>query len=133
MKIIILTILATLAVVTLVAAATRITYNQIVGSATPGQVLTTVTPGVTGWVTPGAVTIPSFADAEIPGGTVNGTNLTFTLAHGDTATGNSLVLTRNGVVQQGEGNDYTLAGATISFATSSTPQTGDVLQAWYRY
>lgn len=134
MRIIILTILATLTVVALVAATTRITASQIIGSPTVGQVLTTTAAGVAGWVTPvSPATIPSFADAEVPSGTINGTNATFTLAHGSANTGNSLVLTRNGVVQQSGGNDYTLAGSTITFTSGSVPLTGDTLQAWYRY
>lgn len=135
MKTIIFTILATLAVVVLTAAATtRIFVGQILGSQTVGQVLTTTAPGVSGWANlPASAVVPNFADAEIPTGTINGTNPTFTLAHADTSTGTSLVLTRNGVVQQTGGNDYTLSGSTITFTTSSIPQTGDILQAWYRY
>lgn len=135
MKTIITTILITLAVVVLTAAATtRIYVGQILGSQTVGQVITTTAAGVAGWANlPASAVIPSFADAESPVGTINGTNPTFTLTHADAATGASLVLTRNGVVQQASGNDFTLAGATVTFTAGSVPQTGDILQAWYRY
>lgn len=72
---------------------------------------------------------PNFSDAEIPSGTINGTNAVFILGH--SPVGTSLVLVRNGIVQQAS-NDFTLAAATITFI-SSVPQTGDSLQAWYRY
>jgi hypothetical protein len=133
MKIIITTILATLAVVTLVAAtASRITANQILGSQTPGQVLTTTAAGVANWSTPTTTTIPNFSDAEVPAGAINGTNTSFTLTKANGNTGNSLVLTRNGVVQS-VNNDYTLTGNTVQFSTGSIPQTGDTIQCWYRY
>jgi hypothetical protein len=76
--------------------------------------------------------VTQFADGETPGGTVNGTNLTFTLiATPSPAT--SLRLYKNGMLQQ-QGNDYTLSGATIAFSsTSIAPQTGDTLAASYRH
>lgn len=74
----------------------------------------------------------NFADAETPSGTINGTNLLFTLV----ATPNpsaSLKLFKNGVLLQPSG-DYTLSGSTITFAnTTTTPQAGDVLVANYRH
>lgn len=134
-KTVLVTVLCTIAVVSLIAAAvTRITVNQILASTTVGQVVTTTAPGTVGWASlPVGAVIPSFADAEVPSGLVNGINLAFTLAHAGANTGASLVLTRNGVVQQGGGSDYTLAGSTITFVATNAPQTGDTLQAWYRY
>lgn len=133
MKTIILTIIATLGFFTLVAAATRITVNQIVGSANIGQVLTTTASGVAAWANlPASAAVPNFADAETPSGTVNGTNTLFTLAKPSVNTGSSLMLTRNGIVQQ-MGNDYTFSGTSVTFNVGSIPQTGDVLLAWYRY
>lgn len=90
------------------------------------------------WVAPTSETIPQFADAEVPVGIVNGTNNTFTVAHADSVTGASLILTRNGIVlQTGMGNDYlftVLNGVgTITFNPGAIPQSGDILQAWYRY
>lgn len=112
---------------------TRVFVGQILGSATVGQVIGTTSPGVAGWVTPATSNVPSFSDAETPSGTVNGTNATFVLSHVDVATGASLILTRNGIVQQAGGNDYTLTSSTVTFVSGSIPQTGDVLLAWYRY
>ena len=139
MKTILFTILATLCVVILVAASTtRIYVGQILGSATIGQVITTTAPGVAGWANlPASTTVPSFADNITPTGTINGTNTTFTIPNMDTATGNSLSLYRNGVLQQSGGNDYTLTiaagGGTVVFTASSIPQTGDILLCSYRY
>jgi uncharacterized protein YoxC len=74
----------------------------------------------------------TFSDAEVPGGTIDGTNKTFTL----TATPNpvlSLKLYKNGMLLQQNG-DYTLSGATITFtATQVTPQIGDSIVAYYRH
>lgn len=64
---------------------------------------------------------------EVPSGTVNGSNVTFTLAN--TPNG-GLMLFKNGVLMQsGSGNDYALSGSTITFATA--PLTGAKLVANY--
>lgn len=79
----------------------------------------------------GTVLTGSFADAETPSGTINGTNTTFTLAHTPNP-GADLQLYLNG--QQliaGASADYTLATATIT--TASAPKTNDVLIAFYRF
>lgn len=65
---------------------------------------------------------------EVPSGSVNDVNVTFTLAH--TPTTGSEHVYRNGVLQQSAG-DYTLAATTITFVTA--PETGDVLQVTYQY
>ena len=63
---------------------------------------------------------------ETPSGTVNGSNTTFTLS----ASPAGLVLSKNGVVMKpGSGNDYTLSGTTITFATA--PATGSVILATF--
>jgi hypothetical protein len=73
-----------------------------------------------------------FADGETPAGTINGTNLAFTLA-APPSPATSLRLYKNGMLQQ-QGSDYTLSGATITFSSaSSAPQTGDTLTASYRH
>jgi hypothetical protein len=72
-----------------------------------------------------------FQDAEAPGGTVNGTNATFTLQFTPSPSA-SLLLFKNGVLQTA-GQDYTLAGATVTFATNAVPQSGDVLLSYYRH
>ena len=75
----------------------------------------------------------NFIVGEVPSGSINGSNTTFTLAHtpanvsGGTS---SLRLNYEGVEQQaGAGNDYTISGATITLLF--TPQTGDKLTADY--
>ncbi len=73
----------------------------------------------------------AFADAETPGGTLNGTNTTFVLTHTpDPAS--SLTVFRNGL-RMAAGVDYTLSANTITFFVASVPQTGDQLLANYRY
>lgn len=73
-----------------------------------------------------------FADEETPGGTINGTNVAFTLV-ATPSPATSLRLYKNGMLQQ-QGSDYILSGATITFSsTSVAPQTGDTLTASYRH
>lgn len=68
--------------------------------------------------------------SEVPAGTVNGSNATFTLA--STPTAGSVLLYKNGLRQKaGGGNDYTLATDTITFLAGNIPQTGDNLLADY--
>ncbi len=71
----------------------------------------------------------TYSDAEIPGGTIDGVNSTFTLAN--TPLGSSLMLFRNGL-NTSANLDYTLTGASIQFATGALPQPGDILVASYR-
>ena len=71
-----------------------------------------------------------FVDAEIPTGTLNGTNATFSLAN-PPAPGGSLTLYRNGLIQSNN-IDFSVSGATITFNPGSIPQAGDILQAYYR-
>jgi hypothetical protein len=80
---------------------------------------------------PGSNALPLMSFGEIPSGTINGTNQVFTVANAPSPTA-SLALYRNGMLMQ-VGTDYTLSGASIAFLTASTPQTGDILQAWYQY
>ncbi len=82
---------------------------------------------VTGTTTP----IPSFADSEIPGGTINGANTSFTLANSPSPV-LSLRLYKNGMLLQ-QNADYTLSGANITFANGAVPQNGDSLLASYRH
>lgn len=75
----------------------------------------------------GAVYNPVYA--EVPSGTINGSNTVFTLA-GTPSPSSSLQLYLNGQLQEeGVGNDYTLSGQTITFAAG--PLTGSVLLAFY--
>jgi hypothetical protein len=73
----------------------------------------------------------SFADAEVPAGTVNGSNAAFTLASSPSPAG-SLELYRNGLLQR-QGADYQISGNAVTFFLASVPQTGDLLVASYRF
>lgn len=73
----------------------------------------------------------NYADAEVPGGAINGTNTAFTLVASPTPAG-SLQLIRNGLLLTA-GADYTLASNAITFLAGAIPQTGDGLLAWYRH
>lgn len=75
--------------------------------------------------------LPLYSDAEVPSGAINGLNTTFTLAN-TPSPASSLLLYVNGLLMD-QGLDYVISGATITFALSSVPQTGDVLLASYRY
>jgi hypothetical protein len=79
----------------------------------------------------GGGVLPSFSDGEVPGGSVNGTNRSFTLAFTPSPTA-SLELYLNGLRMEA-GTDYVLVGRAVTFFTVSTPQTGDLLLASYRY
>ena len=66
---------------------------------------------------------------EVPSGTDNGSNVTFTLANTPVAGSEHLYL--NGARQLvGAGNDYTISGDTITFATA--PPTGSNLVVDYQ-
>lgn len=67
------------------------------------------------------------AYAEVPTGTVNSANVTFTLANtpGDT---DGVIVLLNGVTQY-NGVDYTVSGTTITFTTA--PVTGSTIFAYY--
>lgn len=68
-----------------------------------------------------------FVDAEVPSGTINGSNVTFTLAF--TPTSGSLHLFLNGVRLRPT-TDYAISVATITMVVA--PDTGDWLYADYR-
>jgi hypothetical protein len=70
----------------------------------------------------------TFADAETPSGSIDGSNTAFTIAHPPTT--GSLHLYLNGILQN-EGDDYTLSGTAVTMA--SAPPAGSVLLAYYRY
>lgn len=65
---------------------------------------------------------------ETPSGSVNGSNVTFTLANTPIAGSEQVFL--NGILQEpGSGNDYTISGGMITYQTA--PQTGDRLRVSY--
>jgi hypothetical protein len=70
----------------------------------------------------------SFVDEETPTGTINGSNVTFTLAN--TPTAGSVKLYLNGIRLKQGANDYSISGLTITMTTA--PLTGDLLLADYR-
>jgi hypothetical protein len=72
----------------------------------------------------------SFVDADSLTGIVDGSNGTFTLS-GTPTPSTSLAVYRNGILQKA-GQDFSLAGAVITFVTASVPQPGDILLASYR-
>lgn len=79
--------------------------------------------------TGGGLASGNFVDRETPAGTINGSNVTFTLAN--TPTGGSEHLYLNGILQDsGAGNDYTISGLTITYLTA--PVSGDKLRCSYR-
>jgi len=97
-----------------------------------GNLITAVgAPGTCVFVdgTTGTCSGDTFADAETPGGTVDGVNNMLTLAY--TPLGSSMLLFRNGLYLT-PNLDYTLASQTITFASGLTPQPGDTLTASYR-
>lgn len=74
------------------------------------------------------LTPANFVFSELPSGTIDGTNTTFTLAN--TPTVGTVRLYLNGLRQQeGVGKDYTISGSTITYLAA--PLTGDVLLADY--
>jgi hypothetical protein len=73
----------------------------------------------------------SFADAEVPAGTVDGSNTVFTLTSAPSPAG-SLELYRNGLLMR-QGADYQISGNTVTFFLASVPQSGDLLVASYRF
>lgn len=79
----------------------------------------------------GGGVLPSFSDAEVPSGSINGVNRSFTLAFNPSPAA-SLELYLNGLLMDA-GTDYVLVGQAVTFMTASTPQTGDLLLASYRY
>jgi len=71
----------------------------------------------------------NFVDNETPSGSVNGVNVTFTLANTPVAGSEHVYL--NGLLQEsGASTDYTISGATITYLTA--PLTGDKLRVSYR-
>jgi len=86
------------------------------------------TSGSCGTVSTGGLV--GFVDSETPGGTLNGTSASFTLANTPNPAA-SLEIFRNGLLLN-QGNDYTLSGNAITFLSASIPQSGDTLLASYR-
>jgi ABC-type nitrate/sulfonate/bicarbonate transport system permease component len=71
----------------------------------------------------------NFSDSEVPSGTINGINATFTLMN--TPINGSLHVFLDGLRMR-PGADYTITGSTIQF-TSTIPQNGGTLLVDYMY
>lgn len=70
----------------------------------------------------------AFVTREVPSGSINGTNVTFTLANTPVAGSEQVFL--NGLLQDpGPGNSYTISGAVITFA--SAPLVNDEIHVSY--
>lgn len=111
----------------------QMTGFKLTTTPTLGYVLTSDATGVGTWqVAPsGGLTDSNFVDNEVPGGTIDGVNDTFTLAN--TPTAGTEHLYKNGIRQRvGGANDYTISGATITFNAGNIPLTGHTLLVDYR-
>lgn len=71
----------------------------------------------------------NFVDREVPSGTIDGSNATFTTAH--TPTTGSEHIWLDGILQNGSGADYTMTGTSIVFV--SPPPSGATILVSYRY
>jgi hypothetical protein len=100
------------------------TFTTLSGDATlSGTGVLTLATGVSG-----VVKAANDVFNELPTGTINGANATFTLAAAP-LTGKQAVYLNGVRLNPGAGNDYTISGATITMLT--IPQTGDVVLADY--
>jgi hypothetical protein len=86
--------------------------------------------GTSGPCGSGGVSSPIFVDAEVPAGTLDGVNATFTLANIPNPPA-SLALYRNGMLLK-QSLDYTLSGNSVLFQTGAVPRSADLLLAYYR-
>jgi len=111
--------------------ATGYTLATLTGTATvsvtnaAGSITLAVVTGSTG-----VVIATNFIVGETPTGTVDGSNVTFTLAN-TPITGKQIVYVNGTRQNPGAGNDYTISTATLTFLTGAIPQTGDVILVDY--
>lgn len=98
---------------------TPVTLSGDVSSVTSGGEVTLVS---------NVLKATNYITRETPSGAVNGTNDEYTLAHTPVVGSESVFL--NGLLQEpGAGNDYTISGATITFADA--PVSGDRVRVSY--
>jgi hypothetical protein len=114
------------AVILLTAAVTTISISQIRGNGATAAVLESTATGNV-WLPITSLPASSLPQADVPTGTINGTNAVFTLASAPTG---GLLLFRNGLLQQ-SGSDYTLSGSTVTFLSTAIPQAADSLVAYH--
>jgi hypothetical protein len=82
----------------------------------------------TGWTCSTPSGAGTWSNEEVPGGQINSSNETYSLAYSPIA--GSLRLVLNGLtLHSGAGNDFTLSGSTITFLYP--PTTGSNLICWY--
>jgi hypothetical protein len=74
--------------------------------------------------------IPTPVKRETPSGATNGVNVTYVLAHTPIA-GTEDVILNGDILDEGAGNDYTIAGDTITTATPLVD--GDKIRVSYFY
>jgi hypothetical protein len=99
---------------------------------TAGQILVATSGTAANWQNQSGLAPANFVDNEVPTGTINGSNATFTLASTPSA-GTNVKLYLNGTyMRQGASEDYQISGTTITFNAGQIPQTGDTLVANYR-
>lgn len=106
------------------------TYNDTLWICTANQGGTLGTTAVTfQQVNAAGLTASNFVDKEIPSGSINGSNTSFSMANTPVSGSEHLYL--NGILQEsGAGNDYTISGATITMLTA--PLSGEKLRVSYR-
>lgn len=131
----------------------KINGTTIGTNAASDQVIDTTASGVAAWKTLGDTSAGGLAETynatthafgtiavlsgtqvwnETPSGTINGSNLSFTLANAPNPAGSLQCFKNNGRVFST--GDFTLSSLTISFvSTTSTPQTGDLLSCNYTH
>jgi hypothetical protein len=68
---------------------------------------------------------------EAASGTIDGVNDVFTLLHSPKP--GTLRVYKNGLLQRGSGNDYTLSGTTITFVAGAIPSGADSITVTYSY
>jgi hypothetical protein len=73
---------------------------------------------------------PGIVEGEVPAGTLDGSNLVFTLTYSPVPAA-SLQVFRNGVMQK-QGIDYYVTANKVTFLPGSVPHPGDLLQVCYR-
>ena len=67
---------------------------------------------------------------EVPAGSIDGTNATFTLAF--TPAAGSLKVYRNGLkLREGSDNDYTVSANSITFTADARPEPGSSIEVDY--
>jgi hypothetical protein len=105
----------------------RIHALDLASEPTATYVLTAVNNTSMNW-TPITTLTPNFSTGELPTGTIDGVNGTFTLAHAPLV--NSEAIYKAGLRLK-RTTDYTVTGSTLTM--TAAPAGGSVLQADYRY